>query len=69
MSDESNSDARDILSELENSEQNSNNSSQEQVISNTTQVAESKSEIDQIPDLGTNMKMNQYQKRMRKSEI
>ena len=53
MSDESNSDARDILSELENSEQNSNNSSQEQVISNTTQVAESKSEIDQIPDLGT----------------
>ena len=53
MSDESNSDARDILSELENSEQNSNNSSQEQDISNTTQVAESKSEIDQIPDLGT----------------
>ena len=41
MSDESNTDARDILSELENSEPNSNNVSNEQSVSEIPEPVQS----------------------------
>ena len=44
MSDESNTDARDILSELENSETNSNNVSSEQAVSEIPEPVQSESE-------------------------
>ena len=44
MSDESNTDARDILSELENSETNSNNVSNEQAVSEIPESVQSESE-------------------------
>jgi len=51
MSDESNTDARDILSELENSETDSNNVSNEQIVSEIPESIQSESEPDQIPNL------------------
>ena len=60
MSDESNTDARDILSELENSETNSNNVSNEQVVSeipepvqSESEPVQSESEPEQVPNLDT----------------
>ena len=60
MSDESNTDARDILSELENSETNSNNVSNEQAVSEISEPVQSESELveseskpDQVPNLDT----------------
>ena len=53
MSDESNTDARDILSELENSETNSNNVSNEQVVSEIPEPVQSESEPEQVPNLDT----------------
>ena len=53
MSDESNTDARDILSELENSEPNSNNVSNEQVVSEIPEPVQSESEPEQVPNLDT----------------
>ena len=53
MSDESNTDARDILSELENSETNSNNVSNEQAVSEITEQVQSESEPVQVPNLDT----------------
>ena len=53
MSDESNTDARDILSELENSETNSNNVSNEQVVSEIPEPVQSESEPVQVPNLDT----------------
>ena len=51
MSDESNSDARDILSELGNSEINSNNVSNEQVTSEITESVQPESDLEQAPNL------------------
>ena len=51
MSNESNTDARDILSELENSETDSNNVSNEQIVSEIPESIQSESEPDQIPNL------------------
>ena len=51
MSDESNTDARDILSELENSETNSNNVSNEQAVSEIPEPVQSESEPVQVPNL------------------
>ena len=60
MSDESNTDARDILSELENSEPNSNNVSNEQSVSeipepvqSESEPVQSESEPEQVPNLDT----------------
>ena len=53
MSDESNTDARDILSELENSETNSNNVSNEQSVSEIPEPVQSESEPEQVPNLDT----------------
>ena len=53
MSDESNTDARDILSELENSETNSNYVSNEQVVSEIPEPVQSESEPEQVPNLDT----------------
>ena len=53
MSDESNTDARDILSELENSEPNSNNVSNEQSVSEIPEPIQSESEPEQVPNLDT----------------
>ena len=53
MSDESNTDARDILSELENSEPNSNNVSNEQSVSEIPEPVQSESEPEQVPNLDT----------------
>ena len=53
MSDESNSDARDILSELENSETNSNDVSHEQVVPEITESAQSASDLEQVSNLDT----------------
>ena len=53
MSDESNTDARDILSELENSEPNSNNVSNEQSVSENPEPVQSESEPEQVPNLDT----------------
>ena len=53
MSDESNTDARDILSELENSETNSNNVSNEQAVSEIPEPVQSESEPVQVPNLDT----------------
>ena len=60
MSDESNTDARDILSELENSETNSNNVSNEQAVSeipepvqSESEPVQSESEPVQVPNLDT----------------
>ena len=60
MSNESNTDARDILSELENSETNSNNVSNEQAVSEISEPVQSESELveseskpDQVPNLDT----------------
>ena len=53
MSDESNTDARDILSESENSEPNSNNVSNEQSVSEIPEPVQSESEPEQVPNLDT----------------
>ena len=53
MSDESNTDARDILSELENSETNSNNVSNEHAVSEIPEPVQSESEPEQVPNLDT----------------
>ena len=53
MSDESNTDARDILSELENSETNSNDVSHEQVVPEITESAQSASDLEQVSNLDT----------------
>ena len=53
MSDESNSDACDILSELENSETNSNDVSHEQVVPEITESAQSASDLEQVSNLDT----------------
>ena len=51
--DRSNTDARDILSELENSEPNSNNVSNEQSVSEIPEPVQSESEPEQVPNLDT----------------